>query len=159
MPVFSLIIIWLSIGAALVLQIMPMPEILDDWRPNWLLMTTIYWCLALPHRFNVGSAWLSGLFIDALWGTSLGINALALALVCAIVIKNFQRIRSYSVWHQAFIVAFISLLYQFVSYVVQRFVSDVSLSDSYYLPVLSSLLFWPWVFFLLRKTRRHFKVV
>jgi len=159
MPVFSLIIIWLSIGAALVLQIMPMPEILDDWRPNWLLMTTIYWCLALPHRFNVGSAWLSGLFIDALWGTSLGINALALALVCAIVIKNFQRIRSYSVWHQAFIVSFVSILYQFISYVVQHFISDVSLSDSYYLPVLSSLLFWPWVFFLLRKTRRHFKVV
>ena len=159
MPVFSFIIIWLSIGTALVLQIMPMPEILDDWRPNWLLMTTIYWCLALPHRFNVGSAWLSGLFIDALWGTSLGINALALALVCSIVIKNFQRIRRYSVWHQAFIVSFISILYQFVSYVVQRFISDVSLSDSYYLPVLSSLLFWPWVFFLLRKTRRHFKVV
>jgi len=159
MPLPSLIIIWITIGAALVLQIMPMPAMLDDWRPNWLLMTTIYWCLALPHRFNVGSAWVSGLFIDALWGTSLGINAVAFALVCAVIIKNFQRIRSYSVWHQALIVAFISLGYQFVSYIIQHFLYSVSISNNYFLPVLTSLLFWPWAFFLLRKIRRHFKVV
>lgn len=154
----SLIVIWLSIGCALVLQIMPMPAILDVGRPNWLLMTTIYWCLALPHRFNVGSAWVSGLFIDALWGTTLGINAVIFALVSSVVIKNFQRIRSYSVGHQAIIVAFISFVYQLISYILQHALYNVSASSDYYLPVATSLLFWPWVFFLLRKMRRHWKV-
>lgn len=154
----SLVIIWLSIGCALVLQVMPMPLLLDAWRPNWLLMTTVYWCLALPHRFNVGSAWLSGLLIDALWGTALGVNAVIFALVCAVVIKNFQRIRSYSVWHQALILALLSFSYQWFSYVLQHLLFDVTLATSYYFPVFTSLLFWPWVFFLLRKTRRHWAV-
>lgn len=154
----ALVVIWLSNGCALVLQVMPMPMLLDLWRPNWLLMATIYWCLALPHRFNVGSAWLCGLLLDTLWGTSLGINAVIFALVCSIVIKNFQRIRSYSVWHQAIIVAAIAFLYHLASYLLQHLLYDVTLNDGYYLPVFTTLLFWPWAFFLLRKTRRHWLV-
>lgn len=155
----SLIIIWLSIFCALILQIMPMPLQLDIFRPNWLLMTAIYWCLALPYRFNVGSAWLCGLLLDVLWGTPLGINAVAFALACSVMVKNFQLIRTYSVWHQALIVGAASFSYQLLSYLLQQFIFNVSLIDGYYFSVISSMIFWPWLFFLLRKTRRHWRVV
>ena len=158
MRIPPLLIIWLSIGCALVLQVMPMPLQLDVFRPNWLLLTVMYWCLALPHRFNVGSAWLCGILLDALWGTPIGINGVIFALVCSFVIKNFQRIRSYSIWQQAVIAGGISLVYQATSYFIQRALFDVSLIEGYYYSALTSIIFWPWLFFLLRKTRRHWQV-
>ncbi|NRA70112.1 MAG: rod shape-determining protein MreD [Gammaproteobacteria bacterium] len=149
-------IIWLTIGCALVLQIMPMPLFADSFRPNWLLMTTIYWCMALPHRFNIASVWCCGLLLDAIWGTNLGANALFFIVVCGLVLKNYQRLRSYSVWHQALLVGMLSFIYQLISYLFQRFFYDVSLIDGYYFSVFSSIVFWPWLFFLLRKVRLHF---
>ncbi|MDP2560719.1 rod shape-determining protein MreD [Psychrobium sp. 1_MG-2023] len=154
----SLVVIWSSVFCAAFLQVMPLPPFLDDFRPNWLLLISFYWCVALPHRFNIGSAWLAGLVLDLLWGANLGVNALSFVLVCATLTHNFQRVRSFSVWQQAIIMALLSLVYQFVNYLLTSwFVGAVS-HGGYYLSVITSLIVWPWIFFMLRKTRRHWSV-
>ena len=158
LPVVSLLIIWLSILCALLLQIMPLPPFIDAFRPNWVLLVGLYWSIALPTRFNLGSAWLSGLVLDLIWGSPLGINALAFVLVHSASVVHFKKIRSFSIWQQALLIAIISAIYQFFSYIFESWLNDVLIPDGYYFSSLTALIVWPWLFLILRKTRRHWHI-
>ena len=65
---------------ALVLQIVPLPIQVDIYRPDWVLIVLAYWTMALPHRVNVGVAFMAGIAMDILLGTSLGIHSFSLSL-------------------------------------------------------------------------------
>ncbi len=43
-------VILLTFLVAAVLSVLPLPEWLQWARPEWLTLTLIYWCIALPHR-------------------------------------------------------------------------------------------------------------
>ena len=66
-----------SLIIALVLQIVPLPIQVDLYRPDWVLVVLSYWCMALPHRVNVGIAFVTGIAVDILVGTTLGIHSLS----------------------------------------------------------------------------------
>ena len=58
------IIIVFSLLLALIATIMPMPLSIDAFRPDWVLVVLIYWCIALPTRVNVITAWVTGFLLD-----------------------------------------------------------------------------------------------
>ncbi len=152
-------IIWITILISLMLTIMPLPILLDSFRPNWALLVLAYWCLALPNRINVLSAWFVGLIVDVLLGSVLGVNAFACAIVIYVTGNNFQKIRNFSIWQQSLIVCLLTAFYHLIVFWLQRFVFEVDFSLSYMKPVLTTTLLWWIVFLLLRKTRRHFRVL
>ncbi|WP_026376641.1 rod shape-determining protein MreD [Aestuariibacter salexigens] len=148
----------LSIMTALVLQIMPMPAIADIYRPDWVLLVLAYWTMALPNRVNVGVAFLSGVLLDVLLGTSLGIHSIGLCIVIYVLAANYQRLRNYSVWQQAVIIGLLSALYHLILFWLQHLLTDVYFQFDYLLPVVSSTIIWPWLFWLLRKVRRQLRL-
>ena len=150
--------ITLSLLVALMLQIMPMPILVDPYRPDWVFLVLAYWTLALPQRVNVGVAFLNGLVLDILLGTALGIHSLALSLVIFILAANYQRLRNYSVWQQAFMIGLLAALYHLVIFWLQHLLTDIYFLFDYLWPVLTTMLFWPWCFAILRKIRRQLKV-
>lgn len=152
------IIVLFTLLLALMASIMPLPLDVDAFRPDWVLVALIYWCLALPSKVNVITAWVLGFLLDVLLGSTLGVNAAAMAVAIYIVADNFQKIRNFSVWQQALIVGVLAALYHLIVFWLQRFLSDVVFLPSYLYPVLTSMVIWPWVFLLLRKVRRHFKI-
>jgi rod shape-determining protein MreD len=50
------LVIYLSLIVALVLMILPLPDWVQIYRPNWVALALIYWSMALPKRVGL---WLS----------------------------------------------------------------------------------------------------
>jgi rod shape-determining protein MreD len=152
------LIIILTLLIALIATIMPLPLSVDAFRPDWVLVVLIYWCLALPSRVNVISAGFVGLVLDVLLGSILGVHTAAMAVAVYIIAGNFQKIRNFSVWQQALIVGVLSALYHLIVFWMQRFLTDAVFLPSYLYPVVTTVILWPWAFLLLRKIRRHFRI-
>ena len=148
----------LSIVIALVLQIMPMPAMADLYRPDWVSLVLSYWALALPNRVNIGVAFFTGLILDILLGTSMGVHSFAMCLCIYVLAVNHKRLRNYSVWHQSIIIGIIAALYNLVIFWVQHLITDIYFLLNYLWPVLSSMVIWPWLFWLLRKIRRQLRL-
>lgn len=151
-------IIMLTFIAALMLTILPLPDWAIMLRPEWVAMVLIYWCMALPGRVGVGVGWLSGLLLDVLGGTVLGQHALGLALVAFLTLKLYQRIRVFPVWQQSLSVFAFILANQIIVIWIMGIIGNSQYDWSYWLPSITSMLLWPWVFIFLRNTRRRFKV-
>lgn len=148
----------LSILAAIILSIMPLPLAIKAFRPDWLAMVILYWTIALPHRVNIGTAWVVGFMLDILLGTILGVHALALSVVVFVTASNFQKLRNFSVWQQALLIGVFLVLYHIIIFWLNRFLLDVNLSAEHLYPVVTSAVFWLWLFPVMRGYRRKFKV-
>ncbi|MEK7322392.1 MAG: rod shape-determining protein MreD [Pseudomonadota bacterium] len=151
-------IIIASFVVALLLGIVIMPAWTALFRPEWAAMVLIYWCLALPHRINVGYGWLAGLCVDVLSGALLGQHALGFAVIAYLVVKLHQRLRVFPVWQQALSVTVFVALEQLLVLWVQGMIGLAHESWTYWLPSIVSGLLWPWTFWLLRRLRRRFRV-
>jgi rod shape-determining protein MreD len=158
MNLVSRLIMFLTLLVALLASIMPLPLSVDAFRPDWVLVVLFYWCLALPSRVNVISAWVMGFILDVLLGSTLGVHGGAMAISVYIVAENFQKIRNFSVWQQALIIGVLSALYHLIAYWLQRFLTDAVFLPSYLYPVFTTIILWPWAFLLLRKIRRNFRI-
>lgn len=162
MSAFSLkgrLVVISSLLLALILSILPLPGLVAPFRPDWLLVIMLYWVLALPHRANVGTAWLVGMLLDLLLGSTLGVHALALVIPVYLAASQFQRLRNYSVWQQAFIIGALALLNKLIIFWASYIDRDIQLDYHYFWSIISSMVIWPWVFLLLRKCRRQFALV
>jgi rod shape-determining protein MreD len=147
-----------SFVVALMLTMLPLPDWAALFRPEWVAMVLIYWCLALPDRVGVGIGWSAGLLLDVAKGTLLGQNALALALVAYLTLHLHQRIRVFPLWQQALFVLLMVALAQLLVLWVKGVIGQPPGSWLYWLPSFTSMLLWPWVFLILRDLRRQFQV-
>tara|TARA_B110000238_G_C16025243_1_gene394997 strand:- start:500 stop:979 length:480 start_codon:yes stop_codon:yes gene_type:complete len=152
------VIIILTLLIALVVTIIPMPLSIDAFRPNWVLVVLLYWSMALPSKVNVMTAWLMGFILDVLLGSVLGVHAAAMAVSVYIIVVNYQKIRNFSLWQQAMIVGLSAAMYHLLVFWLKRWLSDVVFLPSYLYPVITTIIIWPWVFLLLRRVRRDFRI-
>ena len=150
--------ILITLIIAFILTLLPLPEWAASFRPQWIAMVVIYWSLALPHRFGIVTAWIIGLFLDVLTGTLLGEHALALSIIIYIILRSYARVRLFPIWQQSIVVALLLMLYQFIILWPQSFIHRLPVIDHYWISPFISMLLWPWAFYLLRATRRKYKV-
>jgi len=151
-------IIVLSFIVAFMLMAMPLPDWAQPWRPMWPAMVLVYWCMALPERVGIGVAWCIGLLLDVQQGTLLGQNALCFSLVAFITLAMHQRLRVCSLVKQAIVVASILLLFLMISLWIRSMTGYPPQQWTYWMPTVTSMLLWPWLFIVLRDLRRKYKV-
>ncbi len=151
-------IIVISFIVAIMLTAMPLPEWAINWRPAWVAMVLIYWCMALPHRVGIGVGWFLGILLDVLQGTLLGQNAIGLTILAFLTLKSHQRVRMYPLVQQALVICLFVLVYQLLSLWVRGIMGVPPRSWTYWMPAFTSMVLWPWLFIILRDLRRRFHV-
>lgn len=152
------LIIILSFVLAFMLVAMPLPDWAQAWRPIWPAMVLVYWCMALPDRIGIGVAWVIGLLLDVQQGTLLGQNALGFALLAFLTLALYQRLRVCSLAKQAFVVATFLLFFLLISLWVRAMAGYPPHLWTYWMPAVTSMLLWPWLFIVLRDLRRKYRV-
>jgi len=145
-------IIPLTILVAFILTLLPMPSWAVWLRPAWVLMILIYWTIAAPARVNIGVACVTGIFLDVLEGTLLGEHALALIVVIYIVARIYSRLRMFPLLQQGATIFLLVLLYQFILFCIQGFLGALPQSWLYWSCSLTSMLLWPWMCSILRRS-------
>ena len=146
----------LALLVAFMLTIMPLPEGIQEFRPEWVTLVLIYWAMALPSRTGVTVAWLAGLMLDVTHGAILGQHALGLTVVIYIVHLQHQRMRVASLIQQAIVIFFLLLLKQLIVLWVSGIVGRAPDTWLYFMPSLVGALLWPWLYIILRDLRRKF---
>lgn len=146
-----------TVVIALILAVLPLPRWLDVSRPYLLLLLVIYWSLSAPRIAGLLFAWLCGLAIDLLKGTTLGQHALAFLLVSFLTHKFQLRMRIFPIYHQTLTVFMLLALYEFVVFWTDGIIGYPVTAWTRWLPVLTSALLWPVVVAILdtwnRRTR------
>jgi len=152
------VIIFISFALALLLTMLPLPSWAQIFRPEWVTLVLIYWCMALPSRISIGWAWAAGIMLDVTLGNLLGLHALSLTIVAFLTIKLYQRIRVYPLGQQALAVLILVAMSQLLTLWILGIIGSTPGSWTYWLPSISSAILWPWLFVILRGARRHFRV-
>ncbi|ODC02656.1 rod shape-determining protein MreD [Terasakiispira papahanaumokuakeensis] len=148
----------LTLLVALYLQALPMTDAWLLWRPEWLALILLYWCVMSPHRVSVTHGFICGLLLDLIEGTLLGQNAVALSLLCYLGHLTYQRVRMYNMVKQSGVIAVFIGISQLVFQWLQS-VSGSGASIAYLmLPAVVSGLIWPWLSTLLHALRRRFGI-
>jgi rod shape-determining protein MreD len=153
----GIIIVTLLLAAWL--SLLPWPDRLSLFRPEWLTLVLIYWVIALPYRVGVFWGFFTGLFQDVLVGAVLGQHALAFALVAWLAQASYKRLRVFPPLQQSLVVFLLVGVAVMVSYTVQNAAGRAHYSPLFMqLAAAASALVWRPVFALLRGVRQRFLV-
>jgi len=150
--------LYLSLFTAMALSIVPWPNTVASIMPNWVLLSLMYWCIALPHKVSVGTSWTVGLLVDALSDSLLGQNALIYSIAALFAHKLYLRLRNYRVWQQAIFILVFLLFMQLLSLWISQLANTRGSGYTYWYQPVSSAIVWPIMFLLLRLVRRRFNV-
>lgn len=150
--------IGVSLLVAVVLMLVPLPIWAAKMRPDFIILTLMYWWLAHPEKIGIFYGLLMGLLLDVLYSSLMGQHAVGYVIVAWVFIKNHQKIRTLPLSQQSITVFFLLLVKQFISFWIDVIRGHQSIGVLLYFSscVIGALL-WPYVFQLLRLMRRRAK--
>lgn len=145
--------ILLTLIAALLLSLLYLPPALDTFRPYWVALVMIYWCLETQDTITLGKAFFMGLVLDLLSASLLGMHALSLVIIVYLVNRFRARIRFFPPWQQALSVFALLLNDRIILIWIISLRGDPLPSPGFWLPPVVGTLLWPWLFLLLDRVR------
>ena len=143
---------------ALLLTALPMPDAAAIWRPAWVALVLVYWCMAAPERVGVVVGWTAGLFLDVMTGTLIGQQALGLSVVAYLAHRTHRRVRVLPLWRQSITIFALVFLHQALVLWSNGIRGIPVMIPAYWTSPLVSMLLWPWMFVVLRVIRRRHAV-
>ena len=145
------VIVTLIVG--LMLSIMPLPEGMKAFRPDWIALLLIFWSMQLPRTWSVGTAWIVGVVLDVAYGTLLGQHALALSVIVFVTVRFHLLMRVFPLSQLTATVFALLALYQFLLFWVNGVAGVTAPPTSYWGPVITGTILWPFLYMFLSGVR------
>jgi rod shape-determining protein MreD len=144
-----------SVVVALVLSVVPLPDAVVAFRPDWVAVVLLYWCLIEPRRYGLLSAFWIGLVLDTLSGTLLGQHSLALLVIVFLSQRFYLRIRTFPASQVVLTVIALLALYEFILMWIDGVLAQQTPFVGRWGPVLTGGILWLLVLFVIERGRRE----
>jgi rod shape-determining protein MreD len=145
--------IWLSLAAALMLNLLPPARIVG--YPDWVALTLAFWCMREPRRVNIGTAWMFGFLMDISDAALLGQHALCYAVLAYFTVLLSRRLQWFPLVQQALHILPLMLGTQILMFAVSRVAGGMLPGWDYFLSSFTSALLWPVVSVILLSPQRR----
>ena len=133
----------LSALVALALAVVPLPNVLEVFRPDFLVLVVLYWSIESPRAGGLSLAFAAGLALDVIQGVVLGQHALALTLMAGWATHLRLRIRVFSILSQCLTIFALLTGYQFILFWIDGATGNpVTAFGRWLAPVIGALI-WP----------------
>ncbi|MES2488378.1 MAG: rod shape-determining protein MreD [Pseudomonadota bacterium] len=142
-----------SLLAALLLQLVELPELLSGARPLWLPLFVAYWALTESRTHILLGAFILGMCADVCFGTTLGQHELGLVLVAYFVTRLRPIFVLFPLWQATLALIPVWVGYSFLMFWIDGITNHRADAWLRWLPVVSTSLFWPLVFALMELVR------
>ncbi|MDW2982872.1 MAG: rod shape-determining protein MreD [Rhodanobacter sp.] len=153
--------LWWFVGTlvfALLSMLVPLPGVLEPFKPYWPALVLLYWSLESEDRVTLGLAFAVGLAADLLNGVVLGEQALRLCALAFIALRFRSRLRFFPMWQQALAVLAL-LLNDRILLLIVRVLAGASLPPaSWWISPFVGAALWPFLFLLLDDLRARLRI-
>ncbi len=143
----------LSVLLALVLGLLPLPDMLAPFRPYWLALVVGYWVIEEPAQAGLGFAFACGLLADLTFGGLLGEQALRLVVMAFILDRFRARLRFFPLSQQSLAIGGLLLNDRIVAAAIHLALALPQLPAVYWWAPLVGLCLWAPLFLLLDALR------
>jgi rod shape-determining protein MreD len=144
---------FLTVTAAALLSLLPLPDMLLPFKPNWVALVIIYWSLETKEMFTLGMAFLIGLLFDILSSSLMGLHGLSLVVMVFLVQRFRSRLRFFPPWQQALGVLGLLVNDRIILIWITALLGEPMPTWQYWLSPLVGMVLWPWLFLLLDRIR------
>lgn len=145
--------IWLSLMAALMLNLLPPARIIA--YPDWVALALTFWCVREPRRVNIGIAWIFGFVMDIADAALLGQHALCYAVLAYAATSLSRRLQWFPLGQQALHILPLMFGTQLLMLAINTIAGGMFPGWSFFLTSVTSALLWPVVSFLLLLPQRQ----
>jgi len=139
----SRLLVYITALIALVVTLLPMPQLLSILWPNLLVLVVLYWSTMAPLAGGMLLGFLAGLALDVIGGSQLGQHAFALSLLTYLALKLHLLTRSKPLFEQAMFVFIALLLYETSLWAIDGFSGHGTGHWTRWVHVPVGALLWP----------------
>jgi rod shape-determining protein MreD len=143
---------------ALLSMLVPLPAVLEPFKPYWPALLLLYWSLESSDRVSLGLAFGIGLVADLLDGVLLGEQALRLSAMVFIALRFRSRLRFFPMWQQTLAVLALLLNDRVLLLVVRVLAGESLPPPTWWISPFVGAALWPFLFLLLDDLRARLRI-
>ncbi len=148
-------LIYLSLVAALMLNLMVSENIPLLVRPDFIALAVLYWNIHQPRQSGMSLAFVSGIMMDVVTTSIMGQHALAYCLLTFFALLFYRRLRMFSVFRQIPAILWMLLLSQIVLLLIGMLTGTYLPDWHTLLRSVSGGLIWPFIAIMLTSLRKQ----
>jgi rod shape-determining protein MreD len=144
---------FLVLFVALALEIVPLPDSMQAFRPPFVVLALIYWIMMWPQRIGLGWAFLLGIALDIMHGQLLGQNAITLTIVAYLTLNFHLQIRIFPLWQLTMTVLALLSADVLIRSLIDGITGTAQAGFGPWIRVLVGTLLWPILMAILDQVR------